>query len=159
MAEPDVELLRDALHRVNSVWEGTREIDCRIAYALGMDWCNAAWAYSGTKSWRDHVEKFGYEQAWHNDHVYGREDGVPHFTTSIDAAYSLNNMTKPFLDTISLDCDPSGFGAKVGSWNLSENKLYHYAKSSCGSLALALVSATLKSYIGYLTDTGETKDM
>lgn len=159
MAEPNIELLRDVLHRVNSVWEGTRELDARIAYAVGMEWCDSAWAYSGTKSWRDHVEKHGYVGCWNNDHVYGREDGVPFFTTSKDAAFKLLHDVLPHHDTIGMDCDPSGFGAYVGNWSLSENKLYDYAKSSCASFELAVVSVTLEAYIGMLTNTGATKDM
>jgi hypothetical protein len=159
LEQPDIDLLRDALDRVNSVWDGDRELDCRIAYAVGMNWCDPHWAYSGTSSWRDHVEKNGYISAWNNDHVFDREDGVPLFSTNLDAGFKLLQTVLPHHDTININCDPSGFGANVGNWYIGENKMYDYAESSCASFPLAFVSAILKAYIGKLTDTGVVKDM
>ena len=127
------------------MWEGGRELDCRIAYAVGMDWCDPAWAYSGTSSWRDHIYKFGYDGAWNNDHVYGREDGVPHFTTSLDAGRFLHYKVLPHHDFLSLDSDPSGFGCEIGNWFLGENVLVNYGKSSCATLELAYIAAILQA--------------
>ncbi len=157
--EPLPAELKAARNKVWGVWEGGRELDCRVAYALGMQWIDPAWAFSGTTDWRDHVEKNGYEGAWNNDHVYGRDDGVPHLTTSLDAIRTLHWTILPSHDYLNINADPSGFGCEIGNWFLSENILVDHAKASAASLELAYLAAVLTAYLGKITDTGTTKSM
>jgi len=98
----DLQTLKQRVERASG---GDRELDCRIAYALGMNWCNPKWSNS-LHDWRQHIETHGFEAAWTSDHVYRNgydapptEDYggslVPNYTTSIDAALALVERLLP----------------------------------------------------------------
>lgn len=152
----DIDLLRDVLHRVRSVWGGSRELDCRLAYALGLEWKNP---WLDEPSWRTHVEAHGYDCAWVTDHVLNNLRGVPYYSTSMDACFDLRWKLLPGHDYYKLDGDPSGFGAEVGNWFLTENEMHDYAKSEGASPELAFLGAILIAYIGRETNTGKIKSM
>ena len=106
---PNVEHLIDCIKRLDS-WECTgpdRELDCRIAYALGRDW----------SGWRIQCANDGFQNAWLFEPVF---DGrVPCYTASHDAVMAEIALVMPEADQISWSCDPSGCGASVGVWHLS----------------------------------------
>lgn len=107
--QPNVEHLIDCIKRLDS-WEcagPNRELDCRIAYALGHDWTD----------WRDLCESEGFQGAWLFESVF---DGrVARYTASHDDVMAEIALIMPEADQISWSCDPSGCGASVGVWHLS----------------------------------------
>ena len=114
---PVLKHLKDAREHIRKEWGGNRELDCRMAYALGMDW---PWRGDEDGSnWRGWVEKKGYVGAWAFDHVLGT-DRVPCFTTSLDDIFwAMHKFAR--ADEIKLACDPSGVGARCGRWRLSDD--------------------------------------
>lgn len=106
---PNIERLTDCINRLDS-WDCTgpdRELDCRIAYALGREWTG----------WRALCENEGFDGAWLFEPVF---DGVvPRYTSSYDAIMEEISLVMPEADQMSWTCDPSGCGATVGVWNLS----------------------------------------
>jgi hypothetical protein len=154
------ELLKDVLSRVIKGWgEGSRELDCRVCFALGMDWIDPNFINPETSSWRNHIEKHGYVASWASDHVYNSD--IPKVTTSIDAVYSLISEYLPQHDAIGIDRDPSGMGAYLGNWALSHPNgatIVEYSKMSHGSEVMALLAAFLTVIINIITDKSETDD-
>jgi hypothetical protein len=154
--QPDPQILKDTTKLVGNAWGGNRELDCRVAYALGMDWVDDRLSL---KSWRNHVDLNGFDLAWMSDHVFHRTQGVPYFTTNMDECFTLKWRLLPHHDYFSIDGDPSGFGAEIGNWLLTTNTLHDYAKASGATPELAFLVAILKAYYGKITETGESKSM
>ncbi len=112
--DPIVENLIDCIKRLDS-WDTTgpdRELDCRIAFALGHDW------YEASVSWRDTVVEEGFTAAWSFPMVFDHA-AIPLYTASYDAVQTEIANVMPEADQISWSCDPSGCGASVGVWHLS----------------------------------------
>lgn len=112
---PSIESLIDCIKRLDS-WDTTgpdRELDCRIAYALGHEW----WGGFNV-SWRWMVENNGFVGAWAFDPVFDK-NSVPRFTSSYDVVQDSISEIMPEADQISWSCDPSGCGASVGVWHLT----------------------------------------
>lgn len=112
--EPDIPSLIDCIKRLDS-WECSgpdRELDCRIAFALGRNWLG-----NDDFNWTDAVARDGYAGAWAYEQVLN--DPVPTYTASYDAVQNEISQIMPEADQISWSCDPSGCGASVGVWHLS----------------------------------------
>lgn len=112
--KPDVPSLIDCIKRLDS-WDCTgpdRELDCRVAFALGHDWLG-----EDDFNWTDAVARDGYAGAWTYEQVWN--DPVPSYTASYDAVQQEISQIMPEADQISWSCDPSGCGASVGKWHLS----------------------------------------
>lgn len=112
--EYDVEELARCISSLDS-WACTgpdKELDCRIAFALGHDW------FDDDNSWRDQVQRDGFHAAWTLPQVWGR-DFIPRYTSSYDAVLDEITNVMPEADQINWSCDPSGCGAAVGVWRLS----------------------------------------
>jgi hypothetical protein len=158
--ELDIENLRAVLILVRGGWgEGGRELDCRVCYALGMNWINPEYTDSGAISWRGHINKFGFTAAWVSDHVYDYD--IPRVTTSLDAVYKLISNYLPHHDAIGVDRDPSGMGGYVGNWALSHPEgpqIMEYARASHGTEVMALLTAFLTALINKLADTSESEE-
>ena len=112
--EPDITALIDCIKRLDS-WECSgpdRELDCRIAFALGHNWFG-----EDDFNWTDAIARDGYAGAWTYEQVFN--DPVPAYTASYDAVQHEISRIMPEADQISWSCDPSGCGASVGKWHLS----------------------------------------
>lgn len=136
--------------RIEKASVGSRELDCRIAYALGMNWQNPAWP----NDWRHHVETHGYDAAWTSDHVYRggyasppKENYsgslVPDFTASLDAALALVGRLFPgceyqistFMGVAHVGLMPAN--TDVGPW---------YASRADSNVVLAILEALADLY-------------
>ncbi len=114
LRNPEISSLIDCIKRLDS-WDCTgpdRELDCRIAFALGHDWLG-----DDDFNWTDEVNTKGFEGAWAYPQVFNNP--VPRYTASYDDVHDEIAQTMPEADQISWSCDPSGCGASVGVWHLS----------------------------------------
>jgi hypothetical protein len=154
----DLEVLKDAFTRLDSVWDSSRELDCRICYALGLNWVDSRMSSNGETSWRHHIERNGYKAAWVNSHVLSYDD-VPRITSDLSAAYRMLHLVLPSHDDISISRDPSGVGAVIGNWYLSHPDgptIMEYANVVHCLEPMALMSAILKVVIGIKSGASET---
>lgn len=113
----NLDQLKEGVESIRRVWSGDRELDCRIAYALGMDWIIPEHVETGAESWRKHVETHGFEGAWVSAHAFSN-DTVPCFTSDLNIVFwAMHHFAR--ADEIKLAVDPSGIGARVGRWRLN----------------------------------------
>ena len=161
---PNIENLSDCIKRLDS-WDATgpdRELDCRIAYALGRDW----WSDRGW--WRALCDRDGFEEAWSYEPVWDR-NVLFNYTSSYDAVVREIGEVMPEADQISWSCDPSGCGASVGVWHLSapvteleEHQPYiwphgkGYANSGLHAMLRAFLQAVLQRERGDVFDVPKT---
>lgn len=113
--QPDVDGLVDCIKRLDS-WDTTgpdRELDCRIALALGHDWYDR-----DNNSWSEDIRAQGFSGAWSYEPVFNG-NLVPRYTASYDVVLAEISSIMPEADQVSWSCDPSGCGASVGVWHLS----------------------------------------
>lgn len=132
--------LAQALCEIGKPWEGNRELDCQVWFALGKDWVHPRWT-GDTKSWRDHIQYFGFKKAWLSDHVF--DMGLPPISTDLGLVYRTMHEYLPQHDSITLARDPSGVGAEIGNWCLSHPKgpqILEYAKAGHATEELALLT-------------------